>query len=540
MAGMHSAAALEQRVAPVARGRRADTWGWLALAVLVIVYAGVALTHLEGYRWNLDEGLNVSLAWDVLDGYPLYREAWSDQPPGYIIWLVWAFRAFGVTLAAARGVTVLTALVGLVAVAWGARELLLAQGHRSGTAWLGGLAAALILAIAPNFWWASRAAMIGLPTFCLATLALAFALRYARTGGSGWILGSGLALGLSLWIKLQMVYVLPLLALLVLWQRGLRSRPALGAALRDLALLGLTSLGPLALCLVVYDRTAFMQQVVWTYFATRTAYPVNVDDNLRTFWVWLSADNGGLAMLALCGVVALLFRRSLAGWLTLTWGALVIVTSLQHAPLFLEDHFEPLLLLLCILAGIAVGQVVTLWLEGTQTTPWSLQRLGLPLLGLIGLVVYGASLGHVLAVDQSIVIARDYDNEGDVETLDEPTRALLLYGNADVQAALAFIEAHSRPNDFVVVDDPILAFQARRRLPPGIAILHSRRVHIGAVTADDLIEQTGRYEAPVVVTWKSSLTHFKPYMAWLAEHYDLVAGGDEAHGWRGYVRRAGQ
>ncbi|MCW5883135.1 MAG: hypothetical protein KIS91_19535, partial [Anaerolineae bacterium] len=334
--------------------------------------------------------------------------------------------------------------------------------------------------------------------------------------------------------------VLPLLALLIVWRQGVQSRPTLRLALRDLTLLGLTSLGPLALCLVVYDRAAFMEQVVWTYFATRGAYPVKLADNLRTFWVWLSADHWGLAVLALGGVAALLVRRSLAGWLTLAWGVLVIVTSLQHAPLFLEDHFEPLLLLLCLLAGVAVGQVIALWREGAWTSHWSLNRLGLPLLSLLGLVVYGVSLGHVLAIDQSIIIARDYDNEGDVETLDEATRATLLYGNADVQAALAFIEAHSGPNDFVVVDDQILAFQAKRRVPPGIAILHSRRVHIGAVNADDLIAQTQRYAAPVVVTWKSSLTHFKPYMAWLIEHYDLAAGSSEVGGWRGYIRRQGR
>jgi D-serine deaminase-like pyridoxal phosphate-dependent protein len=56
-------------------------WGWLALSLLCIGYAYVALTHLDGFRWNFDEGIAVSQAWLMADGYPIYDQVWTDHTP---------------------------------------------------------------------------------------------------------------------------------------------------------------------------------------------------------------------------------------------------------------------------------------------------------------------------------------------------------------------------------------------------------------------------------------------------------------------------
>ena len=51
---------------------RVDRLGWAGLALIVTVYAVLAFMYLAGLRWNFDEGIAVSQARLVYDGYAMY------------------------------------------------------------------------------------------------------------------------------------------------------------------------------------------------------------------------------------------------------------------------------------------------------------------------------------------------------------------------------------------------------------------------------------------------------------------------------------
>src|SRR3954464_5051949 len=72
--------------------------GWMTLAVLILVYAAVAFTHLEGWSWNFDEGIAVQEAWLMRDGFRLYQQIWTDHTPGHPLLVSWAFAIGGVSL----------------------------------------------------------------------------------------------------------------------------------------------------------------------------------------------------------------------------------------------------------------------------------------------------------------------------------------------------------------------------------------------------------------------------------------------------------
>jgi hypothetical protein len=292
---------------------------------------------------------------------------------------------------------------------------------------------------------------------------------------------------------------------------------------RDLMILVAGCSLPLALSLLAFDPLSLIQQSLGTYFATRAAYPLNVEENLGLLWVWLTADNTGLMLLALLGALVLLTKRTGAGWLALGWFVLTVLTPLQHAPLWLEDHFEPLMFALAVLSGVAVGDR---WhrLGAARNSRIS---LGWCVAGAVVLVAYIASLGHVLAVNQSLLSARNYENDGRIIRPGTQEWAEAISGEREMQRAIDYLRANSAPGEFVVTDDQILAFHAGRQVPPELATLSSRRVRIGAVTEEQLRSATERTEARIVLRWKTILWHHEAYKNWVHERYERGADFDQ-------------
>lgn len=479
------------------------------LAGLLLAYSLFQLTHLGGFYWDFDEGIELSKAWLMHDGYRLYADIWADQPPGHAVLLTLAFRLFGISVETGRAVTVFIALIGLVAVAWAAKEL--------DGGWVGALVAATTLAIAPNFFWASRAVMKGLLDFSLATLAMAMALTAHRTGRAVWVAAAGLTFGLALLMKLQMIYLGPLLGLLIL----LRSWRAPGrllalAGLHDLTLLASALVAPFVLSCMLFDPRAMFDQVVVTYFQTREAYPVDLAENLGKLWVYLTADNLGLTALAACGAASVLSRPSARGLVTVLWLALTIITAVQHAPLWLQDHFEPLLLVMSILAGVAVADIV----RRLRRRPRVCREWGLLIAGVVAATVYLLSLGHVLRVDAMLLTAWPYSNDGDIALPGTQAAQRVEQRRQRMEDAVRYLQTNTRPDDFVVTDYQIIAFRAGRRVPPELAAISSRRIHIGRLNGVELIHIVERYQPPVVLTWAEQLDSFDDFMSWLPTRYE--------------------
>ena len=524
---------------PAASKAVADRVGRTALALLVLAGAALALTHLGGLRWDSDEGINVSKAWLLADGFGLYREVWADQPPGYTWLLGQVFRVLGPSLTAARGLTVLASLPGAVGVAIGARALLAERGAGPGTAWAGGLAGALALLLAPNHWWASRAAMIGLPAFAWAALALGLALGYARSGSPLRLGAAALALGLSLWFKLQLLYLGLPLGLLVVWRRLARADEAGRARLprlaRDLILLGAGSLGPLAISALAYGPQRFYQQVLGTYLDTRSSYTVDLGANLALLGTWLASDNLGLLLLALAGALVLLRHPSAGALLALAWPVLAILTALQHAPLWIKDHFEPLLFGLALLAGVAFGELLVLARrrgDGPAGPSWP------GWLALAGLLAWLAWLPRVLAVDASLAQARSYRNDGRIAPPDSGEAAAEQRRDDELRAAASFLAAYSRPEDFVITDYQLVAFLAGRRLAPEMAAFSSRAVGVGAFSDAGLIAATESHRVPVVLMWDAEIADFDAYGDFLRAPVEdrprfspIIDLGNQRQGW---------
>ena len=72
------------------------------LLLAVFIFGTLLVMPLNLFVFDNDEGINVIKAVLVADGYPLYTQTWSDQPPIFTQLLQIVFAIFGETMVVAR------------------------------------------------------------------------------------------------------------------------------------------------------------------------------------------------------------------------------------------------------------------------------------------------------------------------------------------------------------------------------------------------------------------------------------------------------
>ena len=99
--------------------------------------------------------------------------------------------------------------------------------------------------------------------------------------------------------------------------------------------------------------------------------------------------------------------------------------------------------------------------------------------------------------------------------------------------------ALTAPTDFVLTDNPIASFQARRLVPPWLVDTSGTRVDAGSLTSDTAIREAGRYEPKVIVTSRRRLGKLEGFNRWLASNYRSIKaypGSDPSAPLQLYVR----
>jgi hypothetical protein len=490
---------------------RRDVLGALALIGLITGVTAWMLGHLGGFQWDADEGINLMKALMLNAGYPLYSRIWADQPPGFTVLLAMAFCLFGTSVEVGRALTALHSAVALLAVAWLVGEL--------GGNWLGALAAVGLLAIAPNFFWAARAVMIGLPALALTALAVAAALAYARTGQRRWLVVAGLVFAAGLLEKLIYSYVALPIALAVAWRRPpgawLRERRAVAG---DLVLLGASGAVPILLTLLAFDPRAMLPQVVGIFLDAQSTYTLRIASNWGKLTRYLLIDNFGLLGLAGYGLAWLVWQRSRGAAVVVSWLALTVIALLTHVPIWPKHHFLPLLLLACVLAGLAVSHLARALrdLAGRRFRPLLLVA------GALAVALCVAGLDWMLAIDGYLFEARSYETK---RTRRLPADRSYL----SAAEAIRYLQSTVAPGGFIVTDYPILAFRAGLQMPPELIVISGKRVDVGALSSRDLIRFTRDYPVAAVVPWDEKLVTFTGFMAWLESRYRLAETFGEGH-----------
>jgi hypothetical protein len=88
---------------------------------------------------------------------------------------------------------------------------------------------------------------------------------------------------------------------------------------------------------------------------------------------------------------------------------------------------------------------------------------------------------------------------------------------------IALLDRSTRPSDFVVCDDPMVALGAHRLLPPELDDPSLVRTRAGYLTSTDAEAATVRYHAAAIIASRPLFVYFLPaYLTWARQHYRQV------------------
>jgi hypothetical protein len=220
--------------------------------------------------------------------------------------------------------------------------------------------------------------------------------------------------------------------------------------------------------------------------------------NARLILDQVKLNGWGVILAGLVGLVGLILDRKWLGVVIASWLIGALTALLAYSPLW-EKHVTYLLPPLAMLAGGGLAAMVPLaagrWNPGTLT-------LG-----------FGASAALVLMALSAQRIAVD-------------DRAVMYRKAGDDYARYAddrlIVEAATRPDEFVVIDDAYLGMMTGRLTPPFLADLSWNRILARALTADQAIAETRRFDSQILILQDDHLGQIQRYLTWADREYVLV------------------
>lgn len=461
------------------------------MTVILLLSFWIRIIYLNNFRWGYDEGIHVLLAQLLAAGYVPYSELFVSYPPVFVWSLEWPWRIWG-TVEAIQLFMTFYALLGVAAVGL--------IGFRLGGT-IAGVLAAIILSVSTTYLDGSRAVMTEVPSIGVAALAVALAALYYWQGFRGWLLASGLAMSISLMLKILSPFVLGLVPFLILTRQTEKRHvqddwlTVFKKVVGDGFIWSLGLLAPILLTFILYDVNELMRQVITFRFDTRVIYEEDATENIEML-VSFVANNIPLLLATLWGISVIVFKQWRVGWFVLVWFGLALAFSMMQVPL--RDKHLPLLLPpAAVLAGVGLGEGLR---QLTKTT-----RQPQTVTVLSSLTVLLLFFGFVWQLNSEF------------SRYSQTTTTPL---NEENQLLNDYLQQYTSPKDCLITDNPTLAFFANRLVPPNLSEVSSARLRTGYLTYDELILATIDYQCQVVAPVDKRLKRTRPdFVEWSKQNF---------------------
>jgi hypothetical protein len=463
----------------------------LGIAALILLALPTRLVNLDAFAGKFDEGIRGAQLMLMAAGYRPFRDIFASQGPLSLDVFYPTYVLFGETLGAARMAPALLSVVGVGLGAWIAWQ---ASGR------LAGAVTGLLLLVSPIYLKNSRLALVEVPALVPALAAVGAALAYGRTGDRRWIAASGLLMALALAIKPMAAPALVPIGLTIV----LRGRGWLGSGMLFSAVL-VVVLGAIVVAAgpaQVYDqmirfRAASRQVEGWSLKENWAAITGEIADEQAVFPVLV----GAAALLVLARRPKL--GVPLVGWVLASLGLLLVYSPLQF------KHAVILLPPCALLIGAGAGEA---WRRFEARAPgdrlatvlwWATLALG---------VAYVATLPRILDLDRRLLSGTP---ESRPESFDNEISLL--------------IEV-TRPSDFVIVDEPAVAFASRRLVPPTLVDTSMVRIRSRSLDAGAVIDAATAYDVRTLFLFSDGLRSLRRFADWVDERYVAIKINERRNG----------
>jgi hypothetical protein len=434
-------------------GRRRALAVELGILSAVLALQGVLFARGLSTPADYDEGVYLAAVDALRHGQELGSDVFTAQPPGFYALLAAGDALVGSSVDGVRSWIVALALTGCLAA--------FVLGRAIGGP-VAGLAAALLLGVAPPYPTFASRISADLPAYVLGLLALAcvlYAGERKRALPLAFLAGALVAAAVS--VKLSALTLLAPLAGFALVRAVPRRQVAaagLGVAVVTLAfaIAHRGAVRDLWFGAVTYHTRA--RDVPGPGLAENAERVLDFLDP-RTPFGWLVP----LAFLALLSPWRPQLRLPL--WPLWLWSAVAVLLLVWHRPLH-DNHLVVLAVALAIPAGIVLGATVS--------------QLPRP---------FAAAAGTAIALAVAAGFAQE-SRRLDRNAAPEPP---------DVTWAARELEARTRRDELVITDRPIVAFLADRRVPGEVLDSAALAFDAGVISASDILAAVDRHDVRAVV-----------------------------------------
>jgi 4-amino-4-deoxy-L-arabinose transferase-like glycosyltransferase len=432
------------------------------------------------FQFDPDEGINLMKSMLVANGYPLYTQIWSDQPPLFTQILALGFRIFGMQVNVARIVVLATSAL----LVWG-----LCQYLRSVWGFWAMAAGIVLVSILPYYFTLSVSTMIGLPSIAFAMLSLASITAWHQKKSTLWLVLSAVLLGLSVLTKLWTGILAPIfLAGIFLDRFTQAAKPdRWKAALRAILVWGIalavTSLGVL-LITVRPDQLiqVLIQQLMAPHFNARIS-TMTEDSIVYSSLISYLELIWSFFFLAVIGVLMAIRSRRWLSMYLLAWAVLAYILLNLVAPVWYHQQ-----MLLTIptagLCAIAAGEIISQILRWLQSSKFHLIDGALVVAALIGTGI--VLFNHLLPLVPAFTLTPNFA----YQPSGKPPREMQVVYE---------IQKYAPQTRWMATDLPMYAFRAGLLVPPEMAVVSRKRLVAGDFPDQELDALLRRYNPELVM-----------------------------------------
>lgn len=463
----------------------------LVLAGLVLLLSRLPLaTALE---FIVDERYEVMKAFLCNKGFVLYRDIWNDQPPVHTMLLAECFRLWGPSILTAR---VLASAFGLLLFT-AVYELI----RRRTSTWCAVISCFLLLA-SPFVLSLNASVMLEVPAIGTALLSALLLFKWSEKRTWGWLIASGLVMGVALQIKLTAAVVAPAIAAEIAFrQQGNTKQDWQPVVVRNMFFWGIPLLivflaigftwgkGSLALSLKSHltDEPSSLPFPV-----VPRDYPIQWNLFLRHIECVLAAAVG-LAW-------AIRQRR---------WSEVSFPTVLLATLLFIHGLHRPWWNYYYLHFAVPLA-----WLSG-----WAIYKALKDAIGFIqkhGFALSSLATWKALAlcILTAAVLAR---SEGRLEF---SVKQLQDSPKINASPLLAKMRRYAPATHWVCAQDVMYPFHAQLKVPPELAVIMAKRFWSGQISALQIINVCRRYKPEQVLLPNGQIA--KEWDDFLTPGYQLV------------------
>ncbi|MBW4634092.1 MAG: glycosyltransferase family 39 protein [Iphinoe sp. HA4291-MV1] len=432
----------------------------------------------QTFELDYDEGLNLIKTLLYSQGFSLYTQIWSDQPPLFTVLLSQWFSLFGQSVFAARFLSVLFSALLL----WCFYQIIRRD--------LGIVPALVATVLLFNSWLYIRLSicvMIGIPSLSLFMLSIYFLTLYKERFYKYFLILSGGLLALSLQTKLFTIFLIPLMlfSLLDFSLKAIQQK-------KDWSHPFVLWLGTLGFIYIIiglsYQQFSNFDQLLQSHLNQPIEKTMVNFNNVNYLYHMMSQDYEYI-FIAVIGILAIFLKKQRDGLFPLTWFLTAILIFLNYKPIWYH-HYPLLAIPICWLAAYGVALLLDLFSKNLKSQ--NIKKHIFPSLAVVFLIVF--------------VVATPAHPKGKPPQNLEVMQLVLKYKSS---------------TQWIFTDRPIYAFYAGLRVPPEIAVMSYKRLNSGDLTSKELLAVLQKYRPEQIFLdrWTGQIKSDNQLTAYINKNY---------------------